>query len=755
MLPKLSVTVLFIIMTVFVSAQGIYNTATVRNASLAVTKDKKFIIDSVKPAAVKNYDIEAGSENKTIEARFKKFENGRLTFDLSSVGNDFFPVNLVIKKSNGIAKFPIANKSTTIKKDASPQSSDEPMGDRFTGIAFWDADVIYKQLEANAPDKDTLILNIIHQYSEKRYGALKDLVVNPFFKKINTFSNQADTFLKNTKGIGSLTPYKNEAGAQSNATTLVSSILGSASGIDVTKYVQAFADFLKGRIKEELTVAYISRLKDTLQHYVELQYLLPKTFGVFTNNDVFAIPSMGPVYKAAFAEDLAAMAPNLINLVYSEEKYKHLRDNDGFISFMFAYQFADLSAKGYHPADILHRINNSIGYSRDYLTPTRSGYLISALSMFSDNLRDTTAESGWIKKENINLVNKDFINLFLGLLYEKYEPLFTDTTVTGKRNLLTIFLSTSFATDKLFDVLTVAKTLDARIKEFTSAAEEIKKATAVDVYIENADAILDLVSTTAVLTGIDQKYPAEYQKWNKIITNAVGIAKSLRDTSSNGIGSVAINSLAIISEFLKTDNTSNLFSQITEITKFISDVAVAKTAEDVRAIIDKNAAPPHSYRVVRTAKSSFSLSSYPGIYAGLERNKQVEAGKLKDKAFGVTAPVGLALNWSLKPGASGKAASLGLFFSMVDIGAALSYRWNNDSSDIPNKITLGQIFAPGLHVVYGFKESPLALKIGYQYAPQLRRIKTDANDVMDKADVWRLSIGLSVDIPVFIFGFKK
>ncbi|MBS1511134.1 MAG: hypothetical protein JST86_09850 [Bacteroidetes bacterium] len=683
-------------------------------------------------------------------------QNKTLTIDLSSVDAKNYPLWLNTTKNSKPFSVKITN-ATASGGNAGPDivgrvnGSNQP--DQITGIAFWDADVIYKKLKAAdlkpLPDENKkIILSIINQYAAKPYTDFNALSTsNNYFKKVNAFTAQPGEFLNGP--LDSLTKYKKTAAGvqdagEQTATKSITGILGSLSGIDVTKYVQAFADFLRDRIKEELTVAYINKLKNWLNTYPELQYLLPKTWDVFSNNDIYNAPSMGPVYKAAFSQDLAGLAENFETMVFSMPKYDSLKNNNGFVAFMFAYHYADLNAKGYHPADILHRINNRLGYTDD--TNSTVSYLISTLTMFSDNLVDTTSE-GWIKKEHLNLVNKDFMNIFFGLLKEKYQPLFAHQT--GKFTLDNLLDNTSDAAGKLMDILAVVKTLDKRIQEFSAMNAGDKQKNAVGFFANNADAIMDMVETTATLLKLPEKTTAQYQKWKTIIGDAVDVAKALRDTTSNGIGNVAINSLAIIAEFIKKDNIA-LFEKITEFTKFISDMAVAKSAADVKTVITKYAAPPHSYLVNRSSKVTFSLASYAGLYLGLERNKAVKNGKFNDNSVGVTAPIGLAVNMG-----TAKKGSWGFFLSMVDIGAALSYRWNNDTADIPSKITLGQVFAPGVHVVYGLPNSPLTIKAGYQLAPQLRKIKTDQNTINDQGDVWRLSVGLSVDIPVFVFSFKK
>ncbi|MEO5647619.1 MAG: hypothetical protein ABIQ56_04615 [Chitinophagaceae bacterium] len=107
----------------------------------------------------------------------------------------------------------------------------------------------------------------------------------------------------------------------------------------------------------------------------------------------------------------------------------------------------------------------------------------------------------------------------------------------------------------------------------------------------------------------------------------------------------------------------------------------------------------------------------------------------------------MSFNWGDFPG-NGWSSSI--FVNAIDIGAALSYRWTNDTLDLPQKVTLGQIFSPGAFFVLGFPNLPISAKFGAQYVSQLRTITKNGN-VVGEINPWRLGISIAVDIPVFNF----
>ena len=182
---------------------------------------------------------------------------------------------------------------------------------------------------------------------------------------------------------------------------------------------------------------------------------------------------------------------------------------------------------------------------------------------------------------------------------------------------------------------------------------------------------------------------------------------------------------------------------------FMVDVMSATETEEIRALIEKYAAPVGSYRVKRQSKFSVNLSAYPGLYSGWESTSSLNDNQ--SFVTGVTAPIGLSLNWGNSFfGMPMKNHSFSLYVPIVDIGAAFSYRWKNDQGEgFPEEIKWEQIISPGAHVVWGIGNSPMAFMAGFQYTPLLRKITDDNNTLQPNA--WRIGAGIMVDIPIVHF----
>jgi hypothetical protein len=205
------------------------------------------------------------------------------------------------------------------------------------------------------------------------------------------------------------------------------------------------------------------------------------------------------------------------------------------------------------------------------------------------------------------------------------------------------------------------------------------------------------------------------------------------------------------------------FDQITFYANFMTDVITSDSTTDLQEIIDKYAAPVGSYSLKRKNAFSLDINAYPGLYAGVEQPIASSRG-VSQSAFvtGITAPIGVAFSWGKKRKVLGGyerdsrgGHSLSLFVPIVDIGAAFSYRWSqgDEINGFP-KIKFAQIFAPGCYLVWGVKNTPIALKVGAQITPQLRDVNVTSSsggltNTVSEVSMLRYGMTLSVDIPVF------
>ncbi|MCD0472323.1 hypothetical protein [Flavobacterium sp. JAS] len=187
--------------------------------------------------------------------------------------------------------------------------------------------------------------------------------------------------------------------------------------------------------------------------------------------------------------------------------------------------------------------------------------------------------------------------------------------------------------------------------------------------------------------------------------------------------------------------------QALKIINFLNDISLAATPEDVEKAIDAFALPVGSSSLKERATSYYAINSFPGIIGGFEFSDQ----QPRAETIGFTAPVGLYFQpW----GAFKKGGSLGIFLPIIDIAAPVRLRLdsNNDTQTLP-EFDFKDIFSPGVYLIYGFRNSPIALNLGMQYGPKLRDIPVGDGSV-ESVDSYRVNVGVTIDIPLLTLSGK-
>lgn len=212
---------------------------------------------------------------------------------------------------------------------------------------------------------------------------------------------------------------------------------------------------------------------------------------------------------------------------------------------------------------------------------------------------------------------------------------------------------------------------------------------------------------------------------------------------------------------LKSNTLQSSVSNIRKYGLFMANIVEAETPEQVQSAIESAVLPIGSSSLKKHSKYNISVQSYLGASFNINANDNyINAWNGK---VGITAPIGISFNkgWN-------NAGSIGLFISLVDLGAIVDYEYNTDTNFTTSvssasldttvigtvktnnnyKVELGQIFSPGFYITYGFPvDIPIALSFGAQYGPGLIKINNSKTTLTDP--VWRYVFTLTVDIPWF------
>lgn len=228
------------------------------------------------------------------------------------------------------------------------------------------------------------------------------------------------------------------------------------------------------------------------------------------------------------------------------------------------------------------------------------------------------------------------------------------------------------------------------------------------------------------------------------------------------------NAIKRTSLVLKTTALQNTVSNIRKYGLFMANIVEAETPEAVQSAIESAVLPVGSSSLKKHSAFNVSVQSYLG--ASFNTNASDNYINAWNGKFGITAPIGISFSngWNNR-------GSLGLFISLIDLGAIVDYEYNTDTSFSTSvssssldtttvatvnskndyKVELGQIFSPGFYITYGFPiDIPIALSFGAQYGPGL--IKINSNDTKLTDPDWKFVLTLTVDIPWFtIYNIEK
>lgn len=199
---------------------------------------------------------------------------------------------------------------------------------------------------------------------------------------------------------------------------------------------------------------------------------------------------------------------------------------------------------------------------------------------------------------------------------------------------------------------------------------------------------------------------------------------------------------------------------------FLSDVMQSGNAQNLSKVVESYSLPPSSYKIKRHSRFSIHIDAMVGAYGGIEAVKDARGDIVYSPVGGLSAPIGLSLSWGKRDRLKEKAEhfhdgdfgfvnrhgrfkklkgyNLIILMSVIDIGAAVSYRITNDNNGgLPVKAKWSQVFSPGITSLIGIKGMPLCVGAGMRFTPNLRTL--DGNL---QRNALRLEVGLYFDLPL-------
>lgn len=548
----------------------------------------------------------------------------------------------------------------------------------------------------------------------------------------------------------------------------------------VTNLADGVSRFLIKRGKEELDVAFFNKMKIFLNQHEECRILFPTTTGFLSRIAAYRYSEMIQSLRLAFQSDLNNLIINLNRIMGSENYQKFLIQFPevrlALQSLMIVSELSQADAP--NPAQIIHQL---AGNPELVKLNINLGNAFKVLELLSDAVRYKESEILWVP---LNQMNKEIFNdkatlkLFLGLLYEKAESIefkvkkanvvsFQNYLAQNKDNIANLSVLIENFALIANDLNKIIVEIDGKDSEERTKEEYYTLLTKTINLLEYGSLVAKTVlpeiknDPYLLIAGeSNELYKNIYTKnYNMAVYNAYVIlnqtfeadppllkeqalrigmdlnAQAYKDLEEK-IKSYELPEAKVIAAFLKYGN-------------FMASVIKSETPEDVEKAIESAALPAGSSSIKKNVIWNIALNAYVGYYTGGRLNSNISDGWHNNR--GVTAPIGITLSKSLGKIDNFNLGSFSAFTSLLNLGAIVDYRLNDDKSAIKQEIRMENIFSPGGYLVYGlFGGLPLSVGYGYQYGPRIFKVSADELSLTDKPG-WRKNFFFTIDIPIANF----
>jgi len=565
----------------------------------------------------------------------------------------------------------------------------------------------------------------------------------------------------------------------------------SSSSLE-TAVLDGLARFVAKRLKEELNASFFERFNALLQDssYTELRTFFPNTTRLVTRGSV-DYSAIVQLLRSAFDKDLRELFFSLQKLL-DQPHYRRLlvasptanadeRNAARLLRYtrLLLFTLHELQ-QGTHPLTIIRRLHEQLALLPAAQPEARqiSGVIVTLAEALVQEGKLTQA---WVDTTAIRKVMNTatpgtipgYQEAFLGLVHQRLlrQAIVLPVLADPNRLYQLLFGFARLATDLQQQVDMLRRKAAA-----TDSTGRLKPVDFVRLYQ------LALEVNTFATNHVLLHRPPEIQEVERVSQAVLdGYQAALR-----GRYGITVTNLLLVASITMPDQLRNR-SQLLKYTPFMAALAEARDPAQMQQAIEAVALPAGSASVKRKTLTSITLNAFPGLTGGMEYVylpkpiPGVARGNWRPD-LGFTVPIGLCFSRAIRGNVYTinryrrrntalrvaqnyhyynregnehylKGQSLGIFVSLLDLGALVLYRLNDslNTSPLPRDVTFRQVFSPGLWVMYHAGRSPLSLFAGGQLSPQLRQVAAAASKVETEAGSLRLNAGITIDIPLLSF----
>lgn len=660
----------------------------------------------------------------------------------------------------------------------------------------WSAFEVAKHLDeiSHIDTTDIVKLNLknsSHGSIENLANDLRPFITKDWYERIVADRSDPDKSLQNFNLAFQGNPYiMFIEGTGALSTTLSKrDISSSFSGVNLSNLADGLAKFLVKRAKEELNIAFFEKFKKEMENQEELRALFPATYRtlIILDTEIYMFNSYITTLREAFQKDLSDIFLNLPGFYNTNTIGKVLSDNPQLNGILLSatYIMHKIQTKE-HPGDII------AGFDTNYAAMVGDENTVAAIEtikLLSESLKSNDSNNYWVDISEVLSVFKDndekLTYTYLGLLYQKAKT--ENIQFQGSIPLTSILGDLKANTSALFDFkyqvekITVhankvdqllqylkkdenKNDLDAYHQLFTNMLDILDSATAFEPIINSlagitlnyADDIHRITNAGKDISGVyiniqDGNYASAVASFVGLYDEIFGNTKAIENQIEfidERIKSAGENEKGSLKEEKKVlKNRIKLKQQILKYGTFMANVALAKNSDEVAAVIEAAALPAGSSREKKHSKFNVAIQSGLGVNM-LDIPDYSNYFRANGK-YGFYAPVGVSFNIGIAKN-SENAFSFGVMAQLFDIGSLAQYRLNDDSSELESKITLGNIWSPGVNIMIGLPKVPIAVGAGYVSKSPLIGV-TNGSSVVSRPDnpTWGWHGFIMVDIPLF------
>jgi len=599
------------------------------------------------------------------------------------------------------------------------------------------------------------VTNLVNGISDFLIKRAKQELTLAFFNRFKKFSEENPEFKilfpKTTANLSNLLDYAYPQMLPALRTGFLEDLKNVTYKLDDVLNLPRYNDLLKNLPEIKIclrSIKLVHQLESGLANPAEVL----REFSLFPEwrdpSATVAVKNIGGSLRVAtlLSESIKADITSHADSIWVPAKeLRRLLDDEVFLKIYvgLVYRKAQMDKIEFYTADNKPRpFCDILLAQKDNLLTLRSG--LSDLFDLTSGVNALVSDIVTKKRTNTVLTNDDY-----------YNYINTSIDFIGKANtIVKNYINLPFDED-YFDI---AKKSNEIYKDVYTRKYAQLFSDALDVFDHILNKVDDRpefknLKSQANITGYNGTEKSTVQKIADVTTDYTQVKESIINTILADTAANANLKLAVENYRLK--QLVNFLKELKPYGLFMADMVGAQKPEEVQAALENAVLPVGSSSVKKNTNSNLSVQAYLGAYLS---NKNNSFSSWTSK-FGVIAPIGISytpgfLSWK-------SAGSLSFFGSLIDLGAIVDYKLRKDSTINSNgsvntntvskdyKIKLGQIFSPGVFVVYGFFANlPLSLGVGGQYGPGLSKINIDNTTVLNNPS-WRWSVFLAVDIPFF------